>query len=117
MKVIYFSMTGNIDRFVKKTDYECIKGNSGMLVDEKFILITYTFSFGEVPHDVQLFLENNHKNLVGIIGSGNMNWGTLYCKAVHIIAEKYNVEILQKFELAGNIHDVAKFNKIMGEIW
>jgi protein involved in ribonucleotide reduction len=27
------------------------------------------------------------------------------------------VAILQKFELAGNIHDVAKFNKIMGEIW
>lgn len=116
MKVIYFSLTGNIDRFVKKTDYECIRGNADMIVDEKFVLITYTISFGEVPQDVEKFLEKNHKNLVGVIGSGNMNWGILYCKAAHTIAQKYDVEILQQFELAGNIHDVAKFNKIMGEI-
>jgi protein involved in ribonucleotide reduction len=116
MKIIYFSLTGNVHRFVKKTDYDCIRGESDMIVGEDFILITYTFSFGEVPKEVERFLENNHEHLSGVIGSGNMNWGVLYCKAAHIISEKYNVAILQKFELAGNIHDVAKFNKIMGEI-
>ena len=116
MKIVYFSLTGNIKRFVDKINYDCISGNADMLVSENFVLITYTINFGEVPKNVDIFLKNNHHKLIGVVGSGNTNWGSSYCKAADIISEKYNVKMLQKFELSGNKHDVQRFNKIIREL-
>ena len=116
MKIIYFSLTGNIERFVNKVDHKCERGTKDMIVDEKYILITYTINFGEVPSEVAHFVNNNKDNLIGVIGSGNRNWGVKYCKAAYIIAEQCDVEVLQTFELSGTIHEVAKFNKIVEEL-
>ncbi|MGL5021504.1 MAG: class Ib ribonucleoside-diphosphate reductase assembly flavoprotein NrdI [Mycoplasmatales bacterium] len=118
MKIIYFSLTGNIERFIRKVDHKCERGTVDMIVDEKYILITYTINFGEVPKEVEHFINNNNKNLIGVIGSGNRNWGINYCRAAYIIAEQYNVDVLQTFELSGTIHEVEKFNKIVeGLLW
>ena len=40
-------------------------------VDFDYILITPTIGFGQVPEGVAEFLENNHKHLKGVVGSGN----------------------------------------------
>ena len=116
MKLIYFTKTGNIERFIIKSNQKATQGSSSLIVDEDFVLITYTIGFGETPIEVSTFLEykDNYKFLKGIIGSGNKNWGIKYCKAAFDIAEKYNVQVLQTFELAGNKHDMARFKTIIG---
>jgi protein involved in ribonucleotide reduction len=113
MKIIYFSKTGNIKRFSQKIEHNCIDGSTIDQINEKYILITYTFNFGEIPEEVGLFLKKNHNNLKAVIGSGNKNWGILYNKAAIDISQKYNVKLLYQFELAGNIHDVNNVNKII----
>ncbi|AXI26596.1 MULTISPECIES: class Ib ribonucleoside-diphosphate reductase assembly flavoprotein NrdI [Gemella] len=116
MKVIYFSLTGNCKRFVERckipvedvldlweVDYD---------VDFDYILVTPTIGFGKVPDDVITFLEQNGKHLVGVVGSGNKNWGNRFAKASETISEQYNVPLLMKIELHGNTRDLIKFKKI-----
>lgn len=111
MKIIYFSQTGNIARFVKKlTMFEVVRLHTGdEITDENFVLITNTTNFGEVPLVVANFLENNSANLIAVAGSGNRNWGDMYAKAVDTVAIQYGVPILLKFELSGYKKDIDKF--------
>lgn len=113
MLVVYFSKTNNVKRFINKTNCVNIEGSSELIVDEDFILLTYTTGFGEVPLDVLKFCEKNQKYIRGVISSGNKNWGELFGYAADLIADKYNVPILMKFELSGNSHDLEKFNKLV----
>ena len=113
MKFIYFSQTGNIKRFIQKVDVKVEDGNGMKVVDDSFVLITYTTGFGEVPQEVIEFLKVNRANLSGVIGSGNRNWGINYCKASQLISKRFKVPVLMEFELAGNSHDVEKFNEIV----
>lgn len=116
-KIIYFSKTGNIDRFVKKLNYNNYKKlEEDLILKEPFVLITSTINFGEVPLEVKKFLKNNHNFLVGVSGSGNRNWGSNFAKAADIISKKFNVPIINKFELSGNIYDVEIFNNKIKEL-
>ncbi|PWZ97505.1 class Ib ribonucleoside-diphosphate reductase assembly flavoprotein NrdI, partial [Staphylococcus pseudintermedius] len=109
MKVVFYSFTGNVRRFIKRTELdntlEINETNTLEKVTEPFIIVTGTIGFGEVPQPVQQFLECNHENLKGVAASGNRNWGTNFAKAGTRIAEMYNVPLLMKFELHGNAHD------------
>ena len=120
MKIIYYSLTGNCQRFLKMckiaeedvidlwdVDYD---------VDFDYILVTPTIGFGQVPDDVEEFLENNHKHLVGVVGSGNKNWGERFARAADIISEKYSVPLIMKIELHGTTKDLIKFKKIYLEM-
>jgi len=113
MKFIYFSQTGNIRRFIQKVEVNVDDGNEIDLIEEPFVLITYTTGFGEVPPEVINFLKINRLYLSGVVGSGNKNWGENFCKASTLISKRFNVPILMEFELAGNKHDVEKFNEIV----
>jgi len=75
MRVVYFSLTGNIERFVNKLNISIPieVGHIDLITEEPFILITYTAKFGEIPESVKLFLEKNENNLRAVIGSGNRN--------------------------------------------
>lgn len=117
MDIIYFSRTKNIERFIKKSKIKSIEGTSNYITNNKYILLTYTDKFGEIPKNVEDFLKLkvNQSNLIGVIGSGNKNWGKSYCNAVTLISQKYNVPILQKFELSGKIQDIEKFKEIIKE--
>ncbi len=112
MELIYFSKTGNIKRFIHKIENNAISGNADLLVNKPFILITYTTGMGQVPAEVDTFCENNKGFLMGVIASGNKNWGSLYGLSADIISDKYNVPVLMKFELSGNIYDIEKFKEI-----
>ncbi len=118
MKIAYFSRTGNIKRFVRKLDYDVVEAKSSLVIDEPYILIMYTTGIGEVPRAIEAFFTNeiNQQNVHGFVCSGNKNWGINYCKAAHILSERFNVPVLQKFELSGNIHDLARFNNIYEEM-
>lgn len=108
MLIVYDSMTGNVDRFVKKLGLRNKKIEPGVIVEEPFLLITYSIGFGEVPKKVNGFLTVNSHYLRGVIGSGNMIWGTNYCGAAEKIAKEFNVPLVHKFELSGTDKDVEK---------
>nr|WP_245864492.1 class Ib ribonucleoside-diphosphate reductase assembly flavoprotein NrdI [Paenibacillus donghaensis] len=88
-----------------------IKITPDLIVHEPFVLITYTTGFGEVPKSVDRFLSLNNKNIKGVIGSGNMNWGKFFCGAAETISKQYEVPLLHKFELSGNKKDVEKIKQ------
>lgn len=115
MRIVYISITGKIKTFIHKTQYPhtlaITTGNE--LVSEPFILLTGTIGMGEIHTHVNQFLKNNHPHLQAVIGSGNKNWGAMYCKAAIDIAAHYQVPLLFCFESAGNNHDVARFHEVM----
>lgn len=107
--VAYASMTGNVRRFVSNLDFPLfdISKNHGVTaVYEPFVLITYTTGRGQIPKEVERFLETNHHNIKAVIGSGNRNWGDSFCGSAVKIADKYNIPLLHKFELFGYPSDV-----------
>ena|SRR5699024_767822 len=109
MIVIYDSMTGNVERFVKKLGILCIQIQEGMMVKEDFILITYTTGFGCIPESVEQFLQHNYPYLRGVSASGNRNWGYNFAISADKISQQYNVPIISKFELSGTKNDVIRF--------
>lgn len=114
MKIYYYSMTGNTESFLKRstfTNYENITSIED--VNEPFIIATGTVNYGEVPLPVDNFLSCHSKYLKGVISSGNRNWGENFAKAGDVIAEKYNVPLIMKFELRGSQKELNQFNERM----
>ncbi|MEK5036240.1 class Ib ribonucleoside-diphosphate reductase assembly flavoprotein NrdI [Paenibacillus sp. FSL R7-0302] len=117
MLIIYDSMTGNVERFVKRLkNMECIKITKDLKVDKPFVLVTYTTGIGKVPKRVQEFLADNHNHLKGVAASGNINWGQVFAASADTIAEMYGIPIVHKFELSGNSTDASKFTTRVGEL-
>ncbi|EJL22842.1 ribonucleoside-diphosphate reductase 2, operon protein nrdI [Brevibacillus sp. BC25] len=109
MLIAFDSKTGNVRRFVNKINLPHVEINQEMVLDEPFILITYTTGFGQVPEKVATFLKRNHVNLRGVSASGNRNWGTSFAKSADTIASLYGVPVISKFELSGTGRDVEQF--------
>lgn len=109
MLVIYATKTGNVKRFVDKLeDMRTLNIKDIQQVNEPYVLICYTTGMGQVPIEVQEFLENetNRSLLRGVASSGNKNWANNYAKSADTISQKYNVPVLLKFELSGTKNDV-----------
>lgn len=117
MLITYDSRTGNVRRFVHKLDAECVQINEELLVDEPFLLVTYTTGFGQVPKKVEAFLSRNHNQLIGVAASGNRNWGHSFAGSADVIAAKYDVPVICKFELSGTERDVERFKEGAEELW
>lgn len=109
MMIYYASLTGNVRRFIEKTGLTAKEIHPGLIAAEPFVLVTYTIGFGEVPPGVEDFLFDYGDLLRGVAVSGNQNWGAYYGKAGDIIAKRYSVPLLLKFELSGNDDDVKTF--------
>ncbi|MGL4662362.1 MAG: class Ib ribonucleoside-diphosphate reductase assembly flavoprotein NrdI [Culicoidibacterales bacterium] len=112
MKIVYYSQTGNVKRFVDRLKWQddvlAIDAIDGCL-EEDFIIVTGTTNFGETPAIVDTFLQQNKIYLKAVAASGNRNWGDLFAKAADNIANEYNVPILVKFELSGFNRDIDLF--------
>lgn len=127
--IVYFSnITEFTHRFVEKLELPAIRiplkssEAENFTVDEEFILITPTYGANGtkfIPIQVIKFLnnENNRKNLLGVIGSGNINFGSDYCKAVKLISDKLGVPVFYQFELAGTFEDVDTVRKGIEKFW
>lgn len=123
MIIAYASMTGNVQRFVDKLEFDKkVKVNGETIVDSPYVLITYTTGFGVIPKEVESFLQwsTNRSNLIAVIGSGNRNWGNNFCGGAKQIAERYNVPLLHMFEISGLPSDLeivtSRINEIKGKI-
>lgn len=120
MLIVYYSLTGNVKRFINRTEYpHAIPLEAAMEqgINEPFIIVTSTIGFGQVPDAVSLFLEKYHHFMHGVISSGNRNWGANYAKAGDTISALYNVPLLMKFELHGNKRDVELFKMKVEECY
>lgn len=112
MLVAYASKTGNVKSFVSKLGQQCditthhIKQENIEKMNEPFILITYTTGIGKIPEEVSEFLSHNAHLMIGVVGSGNMNWGSMYCMASVNVATKYDVPLIHRFEMRGMPNDV-----------
>lgn len=112
------SKTGNVRRFVNKLNLEmpAVQIQEDLLLEEPFILVTYTTGFGQVPDKVQTFLKQNHSWMRGVAASGNRNWGTSFAKSADTISSAYQVPLLAKFELSGTMRDLELFKSGVASI-
>ncbi|MEC3678184.1 class Ib ribonucleoside-diphosphate reductase assembly flavoprotein NrdI [Bacillus velezensis] len=109
MLIAYYSLTGNVRRFVAKTGLVAAEIKPGMMLAEPFVCVTGTYGFGQVAGTVSNFLADNSDYLAGVAASGNRNWGGNYAKAADVIAAQYGVPIVGRFELAGTDADMRHF--------
>lgn len=123
MIIAFYSMTGNVRRFIKNSKagehfgtYEIRVANKDEPVDEPFILVTSTYGFGGVPAEVKSFLRVNHQRMVAVASSGNRNWGANYAMAGEHISNEYSVPLLMKFELHGTPGEREEFIEKAGAI-
>ena len=83
MKVVYFSFSGNVRRFIKRAEIddtlEITQDNCTEPVNEPYILVTGTIGFGSAT-TCSIFLEVNHAQLQAVAASGNRNWGKILLK-------------------------------------
>lgn len=129
VKVVYFSSaTNNTKRFVEKLELPADRiplrrSDEPLHVCEPYVLITPTYGGGNVrgavPKQVIAFLNDpiNRKHCVGVISSGNTNFGEAYCLAGDIVAAKLNVPHMYKFELLGTAEDVSRVREGLEEFW
>lgn len=122
--LVYFSSaSGNTAHFVA----ECRLNDLGinalriplladepeLRVSEPYVLMTPTYGGGTirkaVPIQVKRFLndEHNRSHIIGVIASGNTNFGEAYSIAGDIIAAKCQVPLLYRFELMGTPEDAT----------
>ncbi|WP_225446656.1 class Ib ribonucleoside-diphosphate reductase assembly flavoprotein NrdI [Paenibacillus rhizovicinus] len=106
--VVFNSFTGKVRRFVNKLGLPIREIEDGLIIDEPFVAVTYTCGFGEAPEDMLRFLDRNRSMLRGIAASGSRNWPK-FAHAADVIAARYHVPVLHRFELAGSPSDVEKF--------
>lgn len=120
MLIVYFSKSGNTKKFVDRLGVPSLRiPEEGLLSSEEpFILITPTYS-AQVPPQVVQFLNNksNRDNLLGVVNSGNINFGPDFGAAGRTISEKCSVPLLHVFELTGLNEDVATVQKHLKELW
>jgi protein involved in ribonucleotide reduction len=111
MKIAYASRTGNVESFIGKLGVKDVQKieNGREKVKEPFVLITYTDGYGEVPSEVQDFLDVNGDKLKGVAASGDTSYGDAFCGSADEIADTYGVPVLHKFEFDGNEEDVETF--------
>lgn len=118
MLIVYASKTGNVRRFVESLNMKnvFIDDIANGIVNEPFILVTYTTGIGQIPSEVEEFLKHNGKNLVAVGASGNRNWRENFAMSANKIAYIYSVPILLKFEDDGEVDDREKFKERVHKI-
>ncbi|UBH09145.1 class Ib ribonucleoside-diphosphate reductase assembly flavoprotein NrdI [Macrococcus armenti] len=110
MLIVYYSLTGNVRRFIQKTKYaNTLPLEQAEGINEPYIIVTGTIGFGEIPDKVKQFLDRHRTNLIAVAASGNRNWGQNFGRAGDLISTTYHVPLLMKFELHGNEKDVKEF--------
>ncbi|GGC34922.1 hypothetical protein GCM10011386_28820 [Parapedobacter defluvii] len=114
MLIIFASRTGNVRRFVNKAAELSVLGLRTCELPEipsfqRAHLVTYTDPMGAIPPMVKSFLEQHHRKILSVSGSGNRNWGRDFAAAVDKIHQQYGIPINLKFELSGTHNEIQTF--------
>lgn len=128
----YYSSTSNLTgRFaasLARTDGRPVRNLADPLVRKTeapgpWVLLTPSYKAGNanevtLPAGVRSFLRSpmNRRRLIGIIGSGNRNFGIYYQAAARQLAQRSGRPILFEFELSGTSEDVARCAAILADL-
>jgi len=89
----------------------------------EYVLVVPTYGGGNdihtVPKQVKKFLniETNRDLLRGVVGTGNTNFGSHYCKAAEMISAKLGVPLLYRVEITGTPDDVDQVKERLELLW
>ncbi len=84
------------------------------VLESEKVLILPTYGGGPetraVPKQVLTFLSTpqNRQNIVGVVGTGNTNFGAAYGLAAKLVARKLDVPLLNMVELFGTPEEVEE---------
>ena len=119
--IVYFSsVSGYTDRFVKNLDLPAVRIplrprlDHMPVLESPRVLILPTYGGGPetraVPKRVLTFLSTpeNRQNIVGVVGTGNTNFGAAYGLAAKLVARKLDVPLLNMVELFGTPEEVEE---------
>jgi protein involved in ribonucleotide reduction len=111
--IVYTSRTGNVRYIVGELKLPSSELKEGLVINDPYLLFTYTDGLGEVPKKVNDFLsiKNNQVNLKGIIVTGNVNFGDMFCFAADVISKEFHIPIIRKIDLRGTKQDVEEITK------
>lgn len=134
INVVYWSSkTGNTQYFCSNlpSDWNVLKlSNIGILEkplldNEKFFIIVPTYADNDGKHAVPKAVINFVKaceangsinNLVGIVGTGNRNFGEYFGYAADVVSSRTQKPVIFKFELRGTPDEVSRCVQIMTKI-
>jgi nrdI protein len=130
-RVVYFSSsTENTRRFVDKVGIPSVRlpvvrKDPPVKGDAPYVLIVPSYGGGRmepkhaIPKQVMTFLKDpeSRDNCVGVISSGNMNFGEAYLIAGKLLSEKLKVPFLYGFELLGTPTDVDRVREGITSQW
>jgi protein involved in ribonucleotide reduction len=107
MIIVVDSMTGMGLKFAAKLGYPFFPIQEYVHRDEQSILlITRSVNFGEIPDATIAFLKLYAHKTIGVLVSGNRNWGKNYGASGDKIQLEYNIPLILKFEGVGFPHEV-----------
>lgn len=115
MKLVYMSMTGHTRELANKLDMDSLEltpMNPFISISEPFIFIMPSYDeemFNETAED---FLVENTPLCKGLIGTGNLNFGQLYCFAVDELSEQFDIPVVHKVEYSGTDEDIKQIRKL-----
>ena len=122
MKIAYLSITGNVRSFIDELNVstedliEIDDSITPQKVNDKFLLFVPTYD-DYMTESLDEFLdEDNSEDCLGIIASGNRNFGAEgYVFTAKNLSKKYEIPLLHDFEYAGLTVDIKKVMDIIAE--
>ncbi len=137
LRVIYISLSGNTASFVKRLSehmalwhdvtikatnvYDLVKNDVAFSVEsEPFVIFLPTYLEGgdgvetgttevlTTPLRDYMSYQNNYKQCLGVIGSGNRNFNEQYCLTAKQYSEQFDFPVLDTFELRGTQKDIER---------
>ncbi|MBB5888373.1 class Ib ribonucleoside-diphosphate reductase assembly flavoprotein NrdI [Lactovum miscens] len=128
MKIVYFSITGQTRRFIKKlglsedTFVEITQDYPDIEMAQPFILITPSYAeesptqqcSQDVMNPVFEFMATgvNRTLCKGIVASGNRNFAGLYIYTAKELSAQYQIPIVYDFEMNGTTSDVEALKSV-----
>ncbi|BDR56849.1 class Ib ribonucleoside-diphosphate reductase assembly flavoprotein NrdI [Xylocopilactobacillus apis] len=117
MELVYFSLTGQTAKFVKKlglANKQVTEANPFFTLLEPFVLLVPTYD-EETTSPVDKFLDyqENYQKCRGVIGSGNRNFAEKFIYTAKDICLDYHLPLLYAYEFNGTNEDVQKVKEII----
>ncbi|WP_145441285.1 class Ib ribonucleoside-diphosphate reductase assembly flavoprotein NrdI, partial [Staphylococcus saprophyticus] len=98
MKLVYFSFSANVHRFIKKPEItntmQITQNNSTHNIQQPFIFLTPTIPFPQLPQPLHSFLHINHHLLTPLPPTPNPNSPQNFPKPPPSISQKYQLPLL-----------------------
>lgn len=120
MRIVYLSVTGQTEKFVKKlTDkpIEINPANPFIEVNDPYLLVVPTYEV-DITEAINDFIETGTNLLYckGVVGGGNRNFADLFGFTAKDLARDYDIPLVHLFEFQGSKNDVEYLNKYIKDI-